>query len=165
MCLARCCILRAFAACQGMEIVRQALVPHSPIDMYRLVHDVESYPDFLSWCAAARVLENTPEMQLARLWVRLGGVRRSFTTRNRLVPGERLAMSLVEGPFTELNGEWTFTALGHLGSKVRLRLAFEMSDSLLSSAFRRGFAHVADRMVRDFCARADRVYAGGRPLG
>ncbi len=48
--------------------------------------------------------------------------------------------------------------LGDAGSKVSLSMTFEMSSAVLSSAFRRGFTHIADRMVRDFCQRADQVY-------
>lgn len=98
-----------------MEIKRSVLVPHTPQAMYQLVRDVATYPAFLSWCIGAEVLEQTFESQLARLDVSLGGVKQSFTTRNRLVPGELLTMSLTEGPFQRLSGEWHFEALGEVG--------------------------------------------------
>jgi ribosome-associated toxin RatA of RatAB toxin-antitoxin module len=141
-----------------MEITRTALVLHPAHDMYQLVQDVNSYPEFLSWCTHARVLEQTADAQLARLDVSIGGLKQSFTTRNRLVPGELLTLSLVEGPFRHLSGEWRFDALAETGSKVSLRLTFDFSSSLLSSAFRRGFARVADKLVLDFSRRADQVH-------
>ena len=54
-----------------MDIARSALVTHSALDMYRLVHDVNAYPDFLSWCIGAEVHEQTPELQVASLDARL----------------------------------------------------------------------------------------------
>ena len=30
-------------------------LPYSPDQMYRLVADVDKYPEFLPWCSAARV--------------------------------------------------------------------------------------------------------------
>lgn len=141
-----------------MEIERSALVLHSPLEMYRLVQDVPSYPQFLSWCTDAEVHEQTDDYQLASLAVRIGGMTQRFTTRNRLVRGEFLALSLVEGPFRRLSGEWRFEPLGEAGCKVSLHLAFEFSSALMSSAFRRGFARIADRMVLDFGRRADEVY-------
>jgi len=128
--------------------------------MYQLVQDVNSYPEFLSWCNHAQVLEQTADAQLARLDVSIGGLKQSFTTRNRLVPGELLTLSLVEGPFRHLSGEWRFDALAEKGSKVSLRLTFDFSSNLLSTAFRRGFARVADKLVLDFSRRADQVYGG-----
>lgn len=142
-----------------MNIRRNALVLHSALDMYRLVHDVEQYPAFLSWCTDASLLEQSEDMQLGSLTVSVAGVEQQFTTRNRLNRGELIAIGLVNGPFQSLNGEWTFRDLGGQGSKIGLDLSFEISSGLLSSAFNRGFAHVADRLVRDFSARADQVYS------
>lgn len=141
-----------------MEIKRSVLVPHTPQAMYQLVRDVATYPVFLSWCTGAEVLEQTFESQLARLDVSLAGVKQSFTTRNRLVPGELLTMSLTEGPFQRLSGEWHFKALGEVGCKVSLGLGFEFAHSALSLAFRSGFTKLADRLVYDFSKRADQVY-------
>ena len=126
--------------------------------MFRLVQDVPAYPQFLSWCAESVVLEQSAEHQVASLVVKISGIRQSFTTHNRLVPGERLTLSLVDGPFRHLTGEWQFEPLGEEGSKVTLRLDFDFSSKMLSTAFRRGFAHVADRLVADFSQRADLVY-------
>jgi ribosome-associated toxin RatA of RatAB toxin-antitoxin module len=141
-----------------MEIKRTALVLHSAMDMFRLVQDVPAYPQFLSWCINAEVHEQTAQEQLASLAVRIAGVDHSFTTRNRFVAGEQLTLSLVDGPFSHLSGEWQFKALGDDGSKVTLLLNFDFSSSVLSSAFRTGFAHVADKLVYDFGKRADEVY-------
>ena len=141
-----------------MKITRTALVLHPAQDMYQLVQDVASYPVFLSWCSSAQVLEQTTEMQLARLNVSIGGLQQSFTTRNRLVANELLTLSLVEGPFRHLSGEWGFNPLADQGSKVTLSLSFDFSNSLLTSAFRRGFAAIADKLVTDFSRRADQVY-------
>jgi ribosome-associated toxin RatA of RatAB toxin-antitoxin module len=128
------------------------------MDMFRLVQDVQSYPSFLSWCTHAELHEQTAEQQLASLAVKVSGVTQTFTTRNRFEPGERLTLSLVDGPFRQLSGEWLFEQLGTDGSKVTLVLEFDFSSKLLSSAFRRGFTHIADRLVGDFCKRADDVY-------
>ena len=143
-----------------MDIARSALVTHSAPDMYRLVHGVTDYPDFLSWCTAAEVHEQGPEFQVASLEVFVGGVRQRFTTRNRLLRCEQLTMSLVDGPFQRLTGEWRFEPLGDSGSKVSLELSFEVSSRLMAGAFSRGFARVADRLVKDFSRRADVVYGG-----
>ncbi|MBT8059082.1 MAG: type II toxin-antitoxin system RatA family toxin [Gammaproteobacteria bacterium] len=141
-----------------MEIKRTALVLHPAMDMFRLVQDVPSYPRFLSWCRESVVHEQTPEYQLASLVVRVSGMTQTFTTRNRFVPGEQLTLSLVDGPFRHLSGEWRFEALGTEGSKIALLLSFDFSSRMLSSAFRRGFTHIADRLVQDFSRRADELY-------
>jgi len=141
-----------------MEIRRTALVLHPAMDMFRLVQDVPAYPEFLSWCVKSEVHEQSPEHQLATLVVKVSGMTQTFTTHNRLVPAERLTLSLVDGPFRHLAGEWLFEPLGTEGSKVTLVLSFDFSSKLLSSAFRRGFTHIVDRLVSEFSKRADDVY-------
>ncbi len=141
-----------------MQIDRSALLPYPALEMYRLVLDVPSYPRFLPWCKDSAVHEQDEQQQLASLWVAVGGLTQQFTTRNRLVPGEILTMSLVEGPFRRLAGEWNFQNLGDHGSKVSLHLSFEFSNSLLSSAFRRGFEKISERMVGEFARRAESLF-------
>jgi ribosome-associated toxin RatA of RatAB toxin-antitoxin module len=141
-----------------MEIRRSALVLHPAMDMFRLVRDVPAYPEFLGWCVSSQVHEQTAEHQVATLVVKVSGVTQSFTTHNRFVPGQRLTLSLVDGPFRHLSGEWLFEPLGGEGSKVTLVLSFDFSSKVLSSAFRRGFTHIADRLANEFSQRADAVY-------
>ena len=143
------------SAANLMKIERTALVLHSAHDMYQLVHDVPSYPSFLKWCTFAQVHEQSEQHQLASLRIRVAGLEQQFMTRNELVPGERLSLSLVDGPFRSLHGEWQFTTLGEQGSKVSLCLNFDFKPGLISMAFQRGFKRIADHMVQEFCRRAD----------
>lgn len=145
-----------------MEITRTALVLFPANNMYQLVADVASYPQFLSWCTASRLLDSGDDWQVASLDIAIAGLRQSFTTRNQLRPGQGLSMELLEGPFQQLSGEWRFESLGSTGSKILLQLRFDFGGGLLSTAFRQGFASVADRLVSDFCLRAEGVYGTDR---
>ena len=141
-----------------MRIERSALVIYSAAKMYELVQDVPSYPKFLSWCTATEVAEQTLIMQKATLEVSIAGVVQRFTTINTLQAGERVAMKLHAGPFRDLRGEWCFVQLGEDGCKVSLSLEFEMKKGPMAKLFGKGFGKVADRLVDDFCKRADKVY-------
>jgi len=141
-----------------MRIERSALVIYSALDMYRLVADVPAYPQFLSWCSAAVVHEQDGRSQKAELTVSIAGIRQRFTTLNALHAGERVDMRLIEGPFKSLQGSWRFDQLGDAGCRISLALDFEISTGPLAGAFGKGFGHIADRLVADFCKRADTVY-------
>ncbi len=142
-----------------MKIERTALVTHSAQNMYKLVHDVAAYPLFLRWCTHAEVHEQSDAHQVASLGVAVAGIVQRFTTRNELVPGERVTLALVEGPFRSLHGEWLFMPLGAQGSKISLQLNFEFVPGLISMAFQSGFKYIADHMIQEFCKRADEQYA------
>jgi len=140
------------------EIHRFALVAHSPAQMFELVRDVSRYPEFLPWVRGAEVHEDGDQHQIATLDVRVAGLSRRFTTRNTLVKDEKLSMELEKGPFDELSGRWEFRPLGTEGTRVSLDLSFHLPGSMLMLPFQRGFGRVADRMVDDFCRRADQIH-------
>lgn len=136
------------------RVQRSALLPYRAADVFAIVNDVRRYPEFLPWCASASVLEATDQEVLAELSLAASGVRETFTTRNRLIPFEKIDMVLVSGPFRTLSGGWTFTRLGgDQGCRVALDLEFQLAGmrSLLGGIFSRA----ADQMVDAFCLRAD----------
>jgi ribosome-associated toxin RatA of RatAB toxin-antitoxin module len=145
----------AAGGCTMISIQRHALVRHSAARMYGLVNDVASYPRRFPWCEAAQVLEQSEQSMLAKLDIRVAGVRVSFTTRNALIAPTRIELQLVEGPFRRLRGTWVFHTLSEDACKVSLSLEFEVASKLVGSALAIGFQGLADRMVDDFCRQAD----------
>ena len=141
-----------------MKIERSALVAHSAMEMFQLVADVPNYPRFLSWCTATIVHEQNTEIQEASLTVVVAGIRQHFTTINTLHSGELLEMKLLKGPFKNLQGQWRFVQLGEDGCKISLKLDFEMKAGPMASMFGKGFGKIANRLVEDFCKRAEQVY-------
>jgi len=142
----------------SLRINRSALVMFSARQMYDLVNDVASYPAFLPWCATASVLEEDERVMRASVEVSKGGVRQSFTTENELVAHEKISMSLVDGPFKKLKGDWVFTALREDACKVELNLEFELKQGVAKLAFGPVFNQAANTMVDAFCERAKVVY-------
>lgn len=126
--------------------------------MYALVADVRGYPRCFDWCSEAEVLEEDGLRTRARLGVRLSGMTLRFATENVGVPGQRLDLRLVEGPFRHLEGHWSFHPIGAIGCRVELDLRFQLASGLLSGAVALGFRRIADRMVDDFCKAARRLH-------
>lgn len=124
--------------------------------MFGLVNDVASYPQRFAWCEGSSVIEQSAKQMVARLDLRLAGFAVSFTTRNKLTPPTRIALQLVDGPFSEFKGLWVFHTLAEDACKVSLSMDFEVASRLIGSAMAIGFQGLADRMVDDFCREADR---------
>ena len=139
-----------------IHIRRSAIVPYPPVRMFDLVNDVESYPRRFVWCAGATVLAREPDAIVARLDLRIAGTIQGFSTRNTLVPPQRIGMQLADGPFRSLTGAWEFMPLGDAGCKVQFALEFEYRGRVLAPVFRKGFEKLADRMVDEFCLAAGR---------
>ena len=143
------------------QVRRSALLPYSTSQVFDLVNDIESYPEFLPWCSEAKIVEDEERQVIAELTIRKGGVGERFTTRNLLDRPRTIELELVEGPFRKLSGLWRFTELAEVGSKVELELDFEMTASLIHKTLGILFAHAAGTLVDAFCKRARVVYGRG----
>ena len=139
-------------------VSRSALVPYAASEMYALVADVEKYPGFLPWCRDARVREPGEDTVEASLEIGRGPIRKSFTTRNTMVPDSRIDIGLVDGPFKHLQGRWEFMTLDGAGSRIALNLEFELSNALLRRTLGPVFSEIANTMVDAFCRRAKELY-------
>jgi ribosome-associated toxin RatA of RatAB toxin-antitoxin module len=139
-------------------IKRTALVAYSVRQMFELVNTIEDYPHFMAWCGASHIISRTDEMVEATLDISWKGMSKSFTTRNTLHPYNRMEIQLVNGPFKNLEGRWTFVELNNQACKVILDLEFEFAGGVMDLLFQPIFNHIANSLVDAFCKRAVDVY-------
>jgi ribosome-associated toxin RatA of RatAB toxin-antitoxin module len=142
------------------QVTKTVLVPYAASEMYELVDRVELYPAFLPWCGGSRVLAERADGKTARIDIDYAGVHAHFTTDNRNRAGESIVITLRDGPFRHLHGEWQFWALAPDGCKVALALAYEFATPLLERAVGPVFNHIANTFIEAFVRRADAVYPG-----
>ncbi|MCS3433929.1 type II toxin-antitoxin system RatA family toxin [Klebsiella sp. BIGb0407] len=140
------------------QISRTALVPYSAEQMYLLVNDVKSYPQFLPGCSGSRILDESASQMMAAVDVSKAGISKTFTTRNILVSNQSIIMQLVDGPFKKLMGGWKFTPIGDDACRIEFQLDFEFTNKLIELAFGRMFKELAGNMVQAFTVRAKEVY-------
>lgn len=140
---------------------KSVLIWYSPEEMYTLVTHVDQYPQFLPWCDHARVLTQSDTEMEAEVGILFSGVRQSFVTRNTHVHGSRVDMQLVKGPFSQLQGQWNFYALGdgsQRACKVELQLNYGFDSPALAKVVGPVFDKIAASMVEAFVKRAQQVY-------
>ena len=90
----------------------------------------------------------------ASILMKKGRLNQWFSTRNRLIAGEKIQMTLIEGPFKSLDGVWQFIAFDEASSKVKLDLNFEFSSGITARLLTPAFTKIANSMVDSFCSRA-----------
>lgn len=134
------------------------LVPHRPEDLYALVADVRSYPEFLPWCLAARVREETDERMVADLIIGFRLYREKFTSYVDLYPETfEIKVEYADGPFKYLNNSWKFQPHED-GCLIDFYVDFEFQSRLFQSVIETLFSEAVRRMVYAFEARADALY-------
>lgn len=142
------------------EVHRSAVVPYAAESMFELVADVGSYSQFVPGCVESCIEsgESADGEVIASLGVVHSGHSGRFTTRNRMDPPHHIHMSLIEGPFSELEGDWRVESLGDEGCRLELSMRFAFSnrlkDLLLGPMFELTCNHLVDAFVR----RAGKLY-------
>jgi ribosome-associated toxin RatA of RatAB toxin-antitoxin module len=143
------------------NVHKSVLIWYSPEEMFALVTGVDKYPEFLPWCDRAAVLEADAGGMTAEVGIAFAGLRQTFTTRNTHVPGREVGMKLVKGPFSKLDGVWTFSPVGdgqQRACRVELTLNYGFDNFALSTVVGPVFDRIAGSLVDAFVKRAEQVY-------
>lgn len=140
-------------------------LPYRAQQMYDLVADVASYPQFLPWCVAARIRSRSPQgrsdVMLADLVISFKVFRESFGSRVTLHPDEqKIDTEYLDGPFKYMQSYWTFHDSDDGGCEVEFFVDFEFKNKILSGIIGVVFNEAMQRIVRAFETRADALYGG-----
>jgi coenzyme Q-binding protein COQ10 len=137
-------------------------LPYSGQQMYDLVADVASYPQFLPWCAAARIRSETAIAESvvldADLIISFKVFRERFGSRVTLFPDDmKIDSEYLDGPFKYMKSNWAFENTDD-GCNVIFFVDFEFKNAILQGIIGLVFNEAMQRVVRAFEARANELY-------
>lgn len=127
--------------------------------LFDVVMDIEAYPEFLPWVAAARVLSRIENELTAELVAEFAGIHHPFRTVDRFLPPKLVEIRLLEGPFRFLESVWTFEDVGENACRVHFSIEFEFKSLMLSMVGTPVFATASKSMVHAFEQRAVELHA------
>lgn len=140
------------------------VVPYSPEQMYAVVADIETYPQFLPMCESLVVRSRTVEGDVTTLVATMGigykAIRENFTTRVVLLPAAspmRIDVSYLDGPFKHLDNRWRFEPRA-TGSGVHFWIDYEFRSAMLGLVMGAVFDKAFRKFAEAFEDRARVVY-------
>jgi len=146
----------------------QRFVPYRPEKMFAIVADVAKYPEFLPWCAGARIrtrerIDGVDRMT-ADLIVAYKVFRERFASRVTLDDANnQIEVEYLDGPFTHLINRWAFTPYtdenGVAGTRIGFFVDFAFKSRTLQKIIESRFAEAVIKMGEAFEARAHELYA------
>lgn len=142
-------------------VQKSVLIWYSAAEMFALVTDIASYPEFLPWCNKAEVLEQDANSMKAKIGLSIAGLKQSFTTLNTHEKDRRVRLKLVDGPFSKLDGQWDFIPVGtgdDRACKIELNLNYDFDNMALAALVGPVFGKIAGSLVDAFVKRAGQVY-------
>ncbi|MGH6873114.1 MAG: type II toxin-antitoxin system RatA family toxin [Rhizomicrobium sp.] len=143
------------------------VVPYTADLMFRIVCDVERYPEFVPWCVGLRVLKREDvgprEILLCETVVGFKGLRERYTSRATLIARDRrIDVENVDGMFRKLETHWRFTPEGE-SCRIDFRIDFEFRSRVLAAIAGGAFALVVIRMTHAFEERARKLRMSSLP--
>lgn len=137
-------------------------LPYTADQMYALVADVAKYPEFLPWCAAARIRSRKDhgdhEVMQADLVISFKVFRERFGSRVTLWPeARRIDTEYLDGPFKYLKSYWIFRQTD-AGCAVDFYVDFEFRNAVLQKIIGVVFNEAMHRIVRAFEKRAAELH-------
>lgn len=133
-------------------------LPYSEEQLFRLVADVEKYPEFLPWCLGARIRKREGNVLWADLIIGFKMVRERFTSKVVLKGPHRIDVAYSEGPFKYLNNHWVFEPDPDGGTWIDFYVDFEFRSRMLQAIIGTLFSEAVARMVAAFEKRARDLY-------
>ncbi len=143
----------------------QKFLPYSPEQVYAVISDVAKYPEFLPWCMAARVSNETDQGFDADLVNGIKMFREKFASRVTLTAPGRIHVDYIQGPMKRLTNDWRLephTRDGKTGTLVDFKVDFEFKSLILEKLIGALFEEAVHRMVAAFETRADALYGSDR---
>ena len=143
------------------KLLKTVLIWYSPEEMFRLVTDVDQYKNFLPWCHQSKVLQSSGLEMDAEVGIGMAGLNQVFVTHNTHIENREVHMKLIKGPFSNLDGTWTFEPVGdnsQRACKVTLSLEYGFASATLAAVVGPVFDKIAATLVDAFVKRAEQVY-------
>jgi coenzyme Q-binding protein COQ10 len=138
-------------------------VAHSAEEMFRLVADVERYPEFVPFCERLTVRgrreEGGREILVADMTIGYKLVRETFTSKVTL---DRDALEIradyLDGPFRTMENSWRFRPLDDDAAEISFAIAYEFKSRALAMLMGAVFDRVFRTFATAFETRADVIY-------
>jgi coenzyme Q-binding protein COQ10 len=139
------------------------VLPYAPDQLFRLVGDVDRYPEFVPWLTTMRTW-NAHEIEPgvncvdAEAGVGFSFLRETFATRViRDANARHVGVNLIRGPFRALRNDWYFRPHPE-GTEIDFSIAFEFKSRLLDGFLAANMDRAVDRLIGCFEARAKSLY-------
>ena len=133
-------------------------LPYTPQQLFDLVADVGSYPDFLPWCISCRVNNKQDNIIYADLVIGYKMIREKFGSKVTLNSPSHIHVEYLSGPMKYLSNHWKFIEEEDGSCTIDFFVDFEFKNRILQNLMGVFFGDVVRRMVGAFEGRAKDLY-------
>ena len=137
---------------------KEKILPYNSLDLFKIVIDIEKYPEFIPWCSASRIIQNNNDLIIADLVIRyrnFGDTFRSFVNydKKNLI----IEVKYSEGPLENLNTLWKFDTINRNKTLLKFQIDFEFKFMPFTKIIESFYVNLEDKMILAFEERANNI--------
>ena len=132
---------------------------HKAIDLYKIVLDIEKYPDYIPWCSKIEILKRANNEINAIMVVNYKFFPSQKFTSNVTFDLDKLFVKTkyIDGPLKDLDTMWEFKDIKKNTSKILFTIQFEFKNFFHQKFAELFFPLVENKMIESFIKRADQI--------
>ena len=132
---------------------------HKALDLYKIVLDIEKYPDYIPWCSKIEIQKRKQNEINAVMIVDYKFFPSQKFTSNVIFDLDKLFIKTkyVDGPLKDLDTIWEFKDIKKNTSKILFTLEFEFKNFFHQKFAELFFPLVENKMIKSFVKRADQI--------
>ena len=135
------------------------LLNYSASDLYKIVLDIEKYPNYIPWCSNVKILNKKKKQIKAEMIVNYKFFPSQKFTSNVQFNLEKLTIKTkyIEGPLKDLQTLWEFKILKKKQTKIIFTIEFEFKNIFHQKIAELFFPLLEKKMIKSFIQRAENI--------
>jgi ribosome-associated toxin RatA of RatAB toxin-antitoxin module len=125
--------------------------------IFNLINNIEEYPKFLPWCKKTEVTKESENSQIGKIFISKSFINWSFSTKNIIIRNKSISLSLIDGPFDQLDGSWNFKKIDDNNTLVSLEINYKFKNSLIELSIEPIFTTIMNSILESFVDQAFKI--------
>ena len=125
--------------------------------IFNLINNVEDYPSFLPWCTKTEVTKESENTIIGKIFISKSFIKWNFSTKNLIDINKSITLSLIDGPFDQLNGQWSFKSIDKNNTHVTLEIDYKFKSSLIEISIEPIFQSIMNSILKSFIDQAFKI--------
>ena len=138
---------------------QEIFLNHEAEDLYKIVLDIEKYPEFIPWCHKIIIISKSKDELWADMIVSYKYFLPQTFTSHVYFNSNKLLINTdyIKGPLKDLKTQWYFEKLEEKKTKVLFSIHFEFQKFLHQKLAEFFFNLIENKMIDSFKKRADEI--------
>ncbi len=137
------------------------ILSHSAEKIYKLVMDIEKYPEFLPWCKNAKITKVISDENLqADLLINFKNFFEKYSSNvvhSKNGDVYEVNVKAISGPFKNLENRWKISKIDEENCQVDFFIEFEFNSIFLGKMIGMIFEKATEKMMDAFEERAKKI--------